>query len=64
MKEASIGQRELARELGQTFAYMYKILSGQRTVEFTELVDIAEAIGLDPSALVAEACRRRGADDL
>ena len=41
--------------MGQTFAFMHKVMSGQRTLEMTELIDIARALGLEPAELLAEA---------
>ena len=55
MAEANVSQSELSRRVGQTFAFTNKVLRGDRTIEFTELVDVARALGIDPADLVRSA---------
>ena len=55
MSRSGIGQRELSRRIGQTFAFTNKVLRGDRTLEFTELIDIASALDVDPIDLIREA---------
>lgn len=52
MRDAGLGQRELSKRTGQTFAFTHKVLSGHRTVEFTEFLDLAAALDVDPVELL------------
>ena len=58
MAAAGIGQRELSKKLGKPHVYIHRILNGRRTLEFAELLDICNSIGLNAAEAVNEALRR------
>jgi transcriptional regulator with XRE-family HTH domain len=51
-KRADVSQAELATRLGRYQSVVSSIESGGRRVDVIELLDIAEAIGLDVHALI------------
>ncbi|MDP4026658.1 helix-turn-helix transcriptional regulator [Methylobacterium sp. NEAU 140] len=51
---AGLKQAEVAERLGRHQPFVSGIESGQRRVDLVELIDLAEAIGCDPHALLAE----------
>jgi len=55
MAERGIGQRELSRLLEKPPVYMNRVLQGRRTLEFAEILDICEAMGVQPGVLFCDA---------
>ena len=53
-KRAGLSQGALAAKLGRYQSVIHAIESGSRRVDVVELLDIAEAIGLDVHALTDE----------
>ena len=53
-KRAGLSQGALAAKLGRYQSVVHAIESGSRRVDVVELLDIAEAIGLDVHALIDE----------
>lgn len=49
---AELKQSEVAKRLGRYQPFLSEIESGQRRVDLIELLDLAEAIGFDPHALI------------
>ena len=47
LTETGMSQRELSAKLGMPSSYVNKILAGQRTIEITELFDIASMLQID-----------------
>jgi transcriptional regulator with XRE-family HTH domain len=60
---AGVKQAELAARLGVPPSYLSKIENGTRRLDVIELVQVAEAIGVDPSEIVRQVTEalRRGA---
>ena len=61
-ERAGVKQADLAARLGVPASYLSKIESGTRRLDVIELVQIAEAMGVDPAEIVrqvTEALRRR-----
>jgi transcriptional regulator with XRE-family HTH domain len=58
LKEARVGaglrQVDVADALGRPQSYVAKIESGERKVDFVEVLDLCAVIGLDPTALAQE----------
>ena len=53
-EEAGLTQAEVAKRLGRHQPFVSGIEAGQRRVDVVELLDLAEAIGIDPVVLLAE----------
>jgi transcriptional regulator with XRE-family HTH domain len=51
---ASLRQVDLAQQLGKPQSYIAKIESGERKLDFIEVLDLCVAIGLDPTELTKE----------
>lgn len=51
---AELRQSQVAERLGRHQPFVSEIENGQRRVDLIEFLDIAEAIGVDPHALVEE----------
>jgi HTH-type transcriptional regulator/antitoxin HipB len=51
-KAAGLTQAEVAKKLRRYQSIIANIESGQRRIDIVEFLDIAEAIGFDPSALI------------
>ncbi len=51
---AGLRQVDVATSLLKTQSYVAKIESGERTVDFIEVLDICASIGLDPKELLKE----------
>lgn len=51
---AELRQSEVAERLGRHQPFVSEIENGQRRLDLIEFLDIAEAIGVDPHALVEE----------
>lgn len=49
---AELKQSQVAERLGRHQPFVSEIESGQRRVDLVELLDLAEAIGFDPHALI------------
>ena len=48
-----VSQRELSKQLGQDFTYMFKIERGVRRVDVVELIQICLQLGISPTEFVA-----------
>jgi transcriptional regulator with XRE-family HTH domain len=53
-ERAKLKQGEVAAKLGLPASYLSKIESGTRRLDVIELIRIAEAMEMDPAALIAE----------
>lgn len=51
-KHSGMTQKELARRLNKPQSYVSKLESGERRLDFVELVESAEALGLPPLDLI------------
>ena len=51
-KDAGLTQATVAERLSKPQSYVAKYEGGERRVDFVEVVDIAEAVGFDPSELL------------
>lgn len=49
---ARITQKELAKKLGRPQSYVSKYERGERRLDVVELLDIARALGINPSKLI------------
>lgn len=64
MGREGIGQRELARRMDRPEVIVNRILKLRRSIDFADLLDMCDAIGISPVNVVAEALRRaRGGTD-
>lgn len=52
--DASLRQLDVAQRLAKPQSYVAKIESGERRMDFIEVLDICVAIGLDPCELTKE----------
>jgi HTH-type transcriptional regulator/antitoxin HipB len=52
--DAGLTQTEVAKRLGRYQSFVATVESGQRRVDVIEFLAIAEAIGFDPSKVIAE----------
>ena len=57
-KAAGMSQAELGRAAGITFQQIQKYECGQNRVSVSRLFQLAETLGVEPAALVAEVERR------
>jgi len=53
-ERAGVKQADLAARLGVPASYLSKIESGTRRLDVIELVQIAEAMGVDPAEIVRQ----------
>jgi transcriptional regulator with XRE-family HTH domain len=53
-EKAGLKQSDLAARLGLPASYLSKIENGTRRLDVIELIQIAEAMGVDPASLVRE----------
>lgn len=53
-EEAGLNQADVAKALGRYQPFISNLESGQRRLDVVELLDLAEAIGFDPHALLDE----------
>jgi transcriptional regulator with XRE-family HTH domain len=67
-ERAGLKQSDVAARLGLPASYLSKVENGTRRLDVIELIKIAEAMGIDPAALVQEIrevlgarCQVRGA---
>jgi transcriptional regulator with XRE-family HTH domain len=51
-KRAGLSQAQVARALGRHQPFIATLESGQRRIDVVELIELAEAIGFDPSRLL------------
>lgn len=51
-EEAGLKQSEVAEKLGRQQPFISNIENGQRRVDVIELLELAEAIGFDPKAVI------------
>ncbi len=58
-RAAGLSQRELARRLKRSPAYVSKLEAGLASVSVVQFVDIARALGVDPVKLLSRAEARR-----
>ena len=58
-ESSGMSRRELSSKVGLTSHAIAKIERGVRLVDVVELIDIAEALNLDPADFVSEVMRRR-----
>ena len=61
-ERAKIKQADLAARLGMPASYLSKIESGTRRLDVVELIQIAEAMEVDPAELVREVAEALRAD--
>ena len=52
--DAGLRQVDLAETLGKPQSFVAKIESGERKIDFIEVLDVCTAVGLDPAQLVTE----------
>ncbi|MGB2580429.1 MAG: helix-turn-helix transcriptional regulator [Minisyncoccia bacterium] len=55
-KEAGLTQEDVARKLSKPQSFVSKYEKGERRIDLIEFIDIAEAIGFDPLALIVQIC--------
>lgn len=51
-EESGLRQAEVAERLGRHQPFISNIENGQRRIDVVELLDLAEAVGFDPSELI------------
>lgn len=51
---AGVTQTELAGRLGEYQSFVARLESGQRRIDVVELVEIGNALGVDPTSIVKE----------
>ncbi len=59
-EKAGLKQSDVAARLGLPASYLSKIENGTRRLDVIELIQIAEAMGVDPAAIVRELRNRIG----
>jgi transcriptional regulator with XRE-family HTH domain len=58
-KRAGIGQIELAKRLKRSQTWIARLERGKRRIGVIELIEIAEALGFNPEAIIARLRRTR-----
>jgi ribosome-binding protein aMBF1 (putative translation factor) len=58
-KAAGIRQVGLAKKLKRSQTWIARLESGERRLDVVELIDLAEVIGFDAPAMVAEVARAK-----
>lgn len=53
-KDAGLTQKQVAKKLGAYPAYVSKYETGERRLDVIEFLAVAQAIGFDPKAIIAE----------
>ena len=53
-KKALLTQRDLARLLGRPQSFVSNYETGERRLDVIEFLDVADAIGFDPKAMIGE----------
>jgi len=59
-KAARLTQQAVAKKLGRYQSYVATVESGQRRVDVVEFLELAEAIGFDPSEIIRRVARKKG----
>jgi transcriptional regulator with XRE-family HTH domain len=57
-RDAGLTQVALAKKLGRPQSFVSKFERGERRLDVAEFLDIARALGLDPSTTIADLERR------
>lgn len=52
-KDAGLTQSELASRLGKPQSYISKAERGERRIDVVEFLELAEALGIDPAAILS-----------
>jgi transcriptional regulator with XRE-family HTH domain len=60
-KRVGVSQVELASRLGNTQTFVSKCERGERRIDVVELVEFAEALGVEPLGLLSEYLEQRAA---
>ncbi|AMV00336.1 MULTISPECIES: helix-turn-helix domain-containing protein [Xanthomonas] len=60
-KRAGVSQVDLAERLGNTQTFVSKCERGERRIDAVELVEFAEALGVEPLRLLGEYLEQRAA---
>jgi transcriptional regulator with XRE-family HTH domain len=60
-KRAGVSQVDLAERLGNTQTFVSKCERGERRIDAVELVEFAEALGVEPLGLLGEYLEQRAA---
>ena len=55
IEKSGLSQREVSKRLGMQSSYVNKILKGNRTLDYVELLDLANVIGISPLTLLKQA---------
>lgn len=53
-EKAGLTQQEVARRIGVYKGYVSKYETGERRLDVIEFLEVAEAIGFDPNAMIKE----------
>ena len=56
-KEAELTQQQLAKKLDKPQSYVSKYETGERTLDMIEVIEVLEAIGVNPIDQIAEIYR-------
>lgn len=56
--QKNITETELGRRLGKPQSWVDKVESGSRRIDFVEFIEIAQALGEEPDALLRECIER------
>jgi transcriptional regulator with XRE-family HTH domain len=57
-KAKKFTQSEVAKRLGRTQSFVAKYEAGERRLDVIEFIDVARALGVDPSDLLRELLKR------
>ena len=57
-RNAGLTQVELAKRLGRPQSFVSKFERGERRLDVAEFLDVARALGIDPSTTIADLERR------
>lgn len=60
MTKRGISQRQLSEQLGKPHVFVNRILQGRRSIEWSELIDICDCIGVSVREIVDSALERSG----
>jgi len=56
--KAKLSQRALSERLGEATTYIHEVETGQHGVRVEEFIAIAEALGMEPEALLTRVLKR------
>jgi transcriptional regulator with XRE-family HTH domain len=59
-EKAGLSQRALSEKLGEHVTYVHEIETDQHSVRTEEFIAIAQALGIDPTELLARVVKRKG----